>query len=236
MPDSGNPFYYLMDYIEAPSLKLLLKTRRLSVDEALQLGRFLCRGEQFLLGRELVHGDIKPDNILVFRESDDISFKLLDLGLAAPVFTEASNSGTPSYLAPERFRGAMLTEGTEIFSIGATLYESLTGRPPFGAIERFQIPTHGTPTRPEKLNPNVPSWFDCVILKSLSLKQEKRYQCYSELLYAFDHPEEAPWQMRGGPLLEYNPLRFYKVGFWLLLASTLLLIVYILFSFYVTRN
>ena len=227
-PESGNPYYYVMDYIDAPSLKFLLKTRKLSVDEALELGKFLCRAGQFLLGHELVHGDIKPDNLLVFREGDDISFKLLDLGLASPVFTEASTSGTPSYLAPERFKGAFLTERTEIFSIGATLYESLAGRPPFGAIERFQVPHHGESPRLGKLNPNVPSWLECVIFKCLSLKQERRYQCYSELLFALNHPKEAPWDVLGGPLLDRNPLRFYRTGFWLLLASTLLLIFYVL--------
>jgi len=220
-PESDNPYFYVMDYVEAPSLKFLLKTRKLSADEALELGKFLCRAGQFLLGRELVHGDIKPDNVLVFREGDDVSFKLLDLGLASPVFTEASTSGTPSYLAPERFKGALLTERTEIFSVGATLYESLTGRPPFGAIERFQVPHHADPLRPSKFNPNVPPWLECVVLKCLSLKQEKRYQCYSELLFALAHPEAAPWNVYGGPLLERNPLRFYQVGFWLLLASTL---------------
>lgn len=228
-PESGSPYYYVMDYVEAPSLGFLLKTRKLAAHEAIELGKFLCRAGQFLLRHELVHGDIKPDNLLVFREGDDISFKLLDLGLASTVFTEASTSGTPSYLAPERFKGAFLTERTEIFSIAATLYESLSGRKPFGAIERFQVPHHGIPTRVNRLNPNVPPWLECVIFKGLSLKQERRYQCYSELLFGLTHPEEAPWNVHEGPILERNPLVFYRTGFWLLLASTVLLSLYLLF-------
>jgi len=227
-PESGNPYFYIMEYVEAPSLKFLLKSRKLSADEAISLGHFLCRSGQFLLGRELVHGDIKPDNVLIFREANDIAFKLLDLGLASPVFTEASNSGTPSYLAPERFKGAFLTERTEIFSIGATLYESLTGRPPFGQIERFQTPRHHEPVRLSKYNPNVPLWLEAVTFKCLSLDSQKRYQCYSELRYALDHPAEAPRNVFSGPLLERDPLLFYQVGFWLLLASTLLLGLYVL--------
>ena len=227
-PLSGNPFYYVMDYVEAPSLSFLLKARKLSADEAIELGKFLCQSGQFLLRHELVHGDIKPDNILVFREGDHISFKLLDLGLASTVFTEASNSGTPSYLAPERFRGAFLSERTEIFSIGATLYESLTGHKPFGAIERFQKPHHGSPARMTRWNPNVPLWLECVILKSLSLNPDQRYQCYSELTFGLTHPESAPWNAQGGPLLERNPLLFYRTGFWVLLALTLLLLCLIL--------
>jgi len=222
-PETGNPYYYVMDYVEAPSLSFLLKTRKLSADETIELGKFLCRAGQYLLRHELVHGDIKPDNILVFREGNDISFKLLDLGLASTVFTDASTSGTPSYLAPERFKGAFLAERTEIFSIGATLYESLTARKPFGTIERFQTPHHGVPTRLTKLNPNVPPWLECVVLKSLSVKQGYRYQCYSELLFGLIHPEAAPWNVHGGPLLERNPLAFYRTGFWLLVALSMLL-------------
>jgi serine/threonine protein kinase len=222
-PETGNPHYYIMEYVEAPSLRFLLKTRKLSADETVELGKFLCRAGQFLLRHELVHGDIKPDNILVFRNGDDISFKILDLGLASTVFTEASVSGTPSYLAPERFKGAFLTERTEIFSIGATLYESLAGRPPFGAIERFQVPRHGSPPRLNKLNPNVPPWLEGVIFKSISVKQDQRYQCYSELLFGLMHPEQTPLFIQDGPLLERNPLLFYRTGFWLLVAFSMLL-------------
>ena len=221
--ETGNPFYYVMDYVEAPSLSFLLKTRKLSADETIELGKFLCRAGQFLLRRELVHSDIKPDNILVFREGGDISFKLLDLGLASTVFTDASTSGTPSYLAPERFTGAFLTERTEVFSMGATLYEALTARPPFGAIERFQNPRHGNPPRLTKWNVNVPPWLECVILKSISVKKENRYQCYSELLFGLTHPDDAPFHVHSGPLLERNPLLFYRTGFWFFVALSMLL-------------
>jgi serine/threonine protein kinase len=227
--ESGNPRYYVMDYVEAPSLRLLLKSRRLTADEVVELGRFLCLAGQFLLKRQLVHGDIKPDNLLVFRKDDDVSFKLLDLGLASPIFTETSGSGTPSYLAPERFKGAALTERTEIFSIGATLYHGLAARPPFGAIERFQIPHHGKPKPLAELNPNVPTWLECVITKCLSLRQEERYQSYADLLYSLNHPEDAPWQLSGARVFERNPLSLYRTGFWALLAATLALGGYILF-------
>lgn len=227
-PESGNPYYYVMDYVEAPSLRLVLKTRKLSADETVELGKFLCQAGQFLLRRELVHGDIKPDNVLVFREGGEISFKLLDLGLASTVFTDASTSGTPSYLAPERFAGAFLTERTEVFSIGATLYEALTARPPYGAIERFQTPHHGIPPRMTKWNPNVPPWLECVILKSINVKKENRYQCYSELLFGLTHPEAAPANVYSGPLLERNPLLFYRTGFWFFVALSMLLTLIIL--------
>lgn len=225
LPECGSPWYYIMDHLEAPSLRFFLKSRRLATDEAVELGKFLCRAGQFLLRNELVHADIKPENLLVFREAGEISFKLLDLGLAVPVFTDPGVSGTPSFLAPERFSGAAVTERTEIFSIGATLYEALTDCAPFGRIERFQTPHFGRVEKPSRRNPNVPPWLDGVILKCLNLKADKRYQCYSELLFGFDHPDKAPLALADeGPLLERNPLLFYRTGFWLLLILVLILL------------
>ncbi|MDD5201239.1 MAG: protein phosphatase 2C domain-containing protein [Terrimicrobiaceae bacterium] len=222
-PESGSPHYYIMDYIEAPSLRFVLRSRRFGAEEAVALGRFLCHAGQWLLRHEMVHGDIKPDNLLALRRGDDIEFKLLDLGLALPVFTEAGASGTPSYLAPERFAGAALTERTEIFSIGATLYEMLAARPPHGRIERFQKPAFKPVQRPSRANPNVPPWLDAVILKCLSTRQQARFQTYSELLFALGHPESAATDFVE-PLLTRNPLRFYQIAFWILLLTTLLLL------------
>lgn len=219
-PETGSPHYYVMDYVDAPSLRFLLKSRRLGIDEAIEFGRFLCRSAQWLLRQELIHGDLKPDNILALREQGDVAFKLLDLGLAAPVFTDSGVSGTPTYLAPERFTGAALTERTEIYSIGATLYEMLTGRPPHGHIERFQTPKFARVRPPSHWNRNVPPWLDAVILKCLAPRPQQRFQAYSEFLFALEHPESVSFSPLEQP---GNPHLFYKVGFWVLLAITLVL-------------
>lgn len=224
LPESGSPYYYVMEYVEAPSLRFVLRSRRFRADEAIALGRFLCQAGQWLLQHELVHGDIKPDNLVAMPPGGPVDFKLLDLGLASPVFTEAGISGTPSYLAPERFTGAAVTERTEVYSIGATLYEMLTGRPPHGQIERFQTPTFKPVAKPSAANPNVPPWLDFVILKCLSTRPSSRFEAYSELLYALEHPESIDTGSYSEPLLTRNPLRFYQVGFWLLLITTLFLL------------
>lgn len=224
LPESGNPYYYIMEYLEAPSLRFVLKSRRVRAEEAVALGRFLCHAAQWLLRHEVVHGDIKPDNIVALPPGGPVDFKLLDLGLASPVFTAEGASGTPSYLAPERFQGAAVTERTEIYSIGATLYEMLTGRPPHGQIERFQTPTFKPVAKPSLSNPLVPPWLDFVILKCLATRQSSRFQAYSELLYALEHPEKAEMGTPYEPLLTRNPLRFYQIGFWVLLVITLLLL------------
>ena len=104
---------------------------RLAVEDACELAQFLLRTGQFLVRHDLAHGDIKPENILVLRDAADATqFRLLDLGSAAELFSVTSRAGTASYLAPERFRGGALSERTEIFAIGVTLYEALTGTYP----------------------------------------------------------------------------------------------------------
>ncbi len=203
---------YAMEFVNAPTLRSVLLQGRLTVEDARELARFLLRVGQFLLRHDLVHGDIKPDNILVVREPAGISFRLLDLGSAAELFSVTSRAGTASYLAPERFQGGALSERTEIFALGVTLYEALTGTYPYGEIERFQTPRFTLPPRRlTKLNAVVPPWLDSVILRSLDPDPERRYQLFSEMAYEVANPERVTFLHRkDAPLLERNPLLFYK--------------------------
>ncbi len=203
---------YAMEFVNAPTLRSALLPARLAVEDACELARFLLRVGQFLLRHDLAHGDIKPDNILVVREATGVSFRLLDLGSAAELLSVTSRAGTPSYLAPERFQGGALSERTEIFAIGVTLYEALTGAYPYGEIERFQTPRFAPPPRHlTKLNAAVPPWLDSVILRALDPDPERRYQLFSEMAYDLANPERVTSHHRkDAPLLERNPLLFYK--------------------------
>jgi serine/threonine protein kinase len=182
-PEPASARYYLMEFIEAPSLKSLLRSRRLAVDEAVELGKFLAAAAQHLVRHDLIHGDLKPENILADSNYDRLRFKLVDLGSTVPVFSSASRAGTPSYLAPERFSGAPVSERTEIFAMGVTLYEAVTGRLPYGEIERFQTPHFTKAPPPSTCNPNLPAWLDSVILRACAIEPSRRYQHYSEIAY-----------------------------------------------------
>lgn len=224
-PERATARYYVQEFVEAPSLKVLLTSRRLAVDEAVRLAAFLCDACSVLLGLDLVHGDLKPENILAVADYDRVKFKLVDFGSSAEVFSVTSRAGTASYLAPERFHGAPISERTEIFAIGVTLYEALTRKFPFGEIERFQTPVFHPPKRPSALNANIPAWLDHVILRALSIDPERRYQHYSALAFDLANPDRVePFYQAGAPLLERDPLAFYRTGFWLLLAATLALL------------
>ncbi len=228
-PPEGPLRYYAMDYIEAPTLREVLATGPLRVEEAVSLATFLLRACQFLLTRDFVHGDIKPENILVQRTPQQIEFKLLDLGSVAEVFSVTSRAGTPSYLAPERFAGSPLSERTEIFAIGVTLFESLTRSFPYGEIERFQTPRFDPSLRRViRLNPAVPPWLETVLQRALIPEPALRYQTYSEMAFDVEHPAAVePFHRKDAPLLERNPLLFYKVLCGILVISNLALLAYL---------
>lgn len=224
-PERATARYYVQEFLDAPSLKRMLQSRALSVEEAVALGAMLCTGGSRLLGLNLVHGDVKPDNILVESQYDHLQFKLIDLGSAAGVFSVTTRAGTASYLAPERFHGAPISERTEVFAIGVTLFEALTRKFPYGEIERFQTPTFHEARRPSALNPNVPPWLDHVILRALSVDPDRRYQHYTELAFDLSNPDRVePFFRKDAPLLERDPLTFYRTGFWILLLITLALL------------
>src|SRR5215210_3268970 len=214
-----------MEFIEAPGLGVLLRSRRLAGDGAIAPGKFLPMASQFMLRFDLVHGDIKPENILVLSGYDSIHFKLVDFGSATELFSITSRAGTASYLAPERFHEAPISERTEVYSIGVTLFEVLTQALPYGEIERFQTPHFHTPKRPGALNPNLPPWLESVLLRAVAVEPERSYQNFSEMLFDLEHPEKVePFHRKDAPLLERDPLRFYKTSFFALLALTLYLL------------
>ena len=170
----------------------------------------------------MAHGDIKPENLLCVGDYAKLSFKLLDLGTAAPPFSVSSRAGTASYLAPERFHSAPVSECTELFAIGVTLYQALTRQLPYGHIERFQTPHFSPAKRVSALNPNVPPWLDAIVAKAIALDAKRRYQSFSELAFDLKHPQQVqPFFAERAPLLERNPLGFYKTGFFILLLLLL---------------
>ncbi len=218
-PEDATARYYVLEYFHAPTLKQWLADNGpLPTADAVALGKFVLAAGQFLLRHDFVHGDLKPENILVLGEPGALTFKLIDLGNVAEVFSVNSRAGTPSYLAPERFGGAAVSEPTEIFALGATLYETLTGKLPHGEIEPFQTPQLRAAKPPSAHNPHVPSWLDAIVLRALALDPDDRFAAYSEMRYQLEHPEQVkPFRSAGAPLLERDPVLLLK----LLLAASL---------------
>ena len=229
VPEDRTARYYIMDVIEGVNLADYVKNRPITIDSALALAKFLHKAEAHLLHLGLVHGDINPENIIVYNKEGEVGvdFKMVDFGSVVEVFSVNSRAGTPSFLAPERFAESSINESTEIFSIGVTLYWALTGKYPYGEIEPFQTPSFKQAKSTITFNKNVPQWLDSIIMRAISPDQKDRYSHYSEFFYELKSPEKVkPYYAKDLTFIEREPLLFYKLGFFVLLVTNVVTFVY----------
>ena len=225
IPKNRTVRYYVQEEIKGIDLKTYLKKRKLHIDDSINLAKTLLHMSQYLIKYDLVHGDIKPENIMVIERNGKLIFKIIDFGSMTEVYSINSTAGTPSYLAPERFKEASISETTEIFSIGVTIYESLTGQYPYGEVEPFQNPSFKIAKEPKKYNNNIPLWLEAVLLRSLSVDINLRYKNYSEMIYELENSDKVkPFFRKDIPILERNPLRTYQVAFYLMLFLNIYLL------------
>lgn len=214
IPKNRTARYYVMQLIHGENLDTLLTQKSISTDDAVNLALSLLNMSQYLLKYDLVHGDIKPHNIMIEKDADKINFKIIDFGSVTEIFSTDTKAGTPSYLSPERFKNEAISESSEIFAIGVTLYLALTSKYPYGEIEPFQTPSFKEPKKPSTYNKNIPDWLDSVILRAIAIDKEHRYAHYSEMSYELKSPQNVkPFFPKDASLIERSPLAFYKSGF-----------------------
>ena len=227
IPKTRTQRYYVMQLFKGEDLNHYLKTHEhVTIDDAVELAATLLKMSQYLLKFDLVHGDIKPNNIMIAKiDEDTTEYKIIDFGSITEIFSTDTQAGTPSFLAPERFVGNAISENTEIFAIGVTLYLSLTGKYPYGEIEPFQNPTFKEAKKPSTYNKNIPEWLDSVIMRSIAIDKNQRYEHYSEMAYELSHPEKVkPYFIKNAPLIEKSPLVFYKRAFTIMTLINFVLI------------
>jgi len=142
IPKNRTVRYYVMRFFDGESLDDYLQKRQLSVDDSVELAKTLLTMGEYLVKQDLVHGDIKPHNIMVLKDLEgNLKFKIIDFGNITEIFSTNSKAGTPSFLSPQRFQGEAISETSEIFSIGVTLYLALSKKYPYGEIEPFSNPS-----------------------------------------------------------------------------------------------
>ncbi|MBL0709083.1 MAG: protein phosphatase 2C domain-containing protein [Sulfurimonas sp.] len=228
IPKNRTYRYYVMQLFSGEDLDNYLDIRKITIDDGIALADTLLKMSQFLLKFDLVHGDIKPPNIMISKdENESLEFKIIDYGSITEIFSDSSKAGTPSFLSPERFKNAAINESSEIFSIGVSIYLSLTGKYPYGEIEPFQTPTFKEAKKPSFYNNNIPNWLDSVILRSIALDKELRYAHYSEMSFELNNPKKVKsFFSKNTTIMERSPLAFYKTSFIIMTLINITLLIW----------
>src|SRR5438477_4710572 len=200
--------YFSMGLVEGGQLDTVAKREPIPIRHAAELIAKLARTVHYAHERGILHRDIKPGNILLDTKGEP---HLTDFGLARLVETESTATrtlevlGTPSYMAPEQAVGnkARVTSATDIYGLGAVLYQLITGRPPFAGgttFETVRLVLDTEPQQPRLLNPKVDRDLATICLKCLKKDPQRRYS--SALALAEDLER---W-------LKHEPVRARRTG------------------------
>ena len=180
----GEPMYIAMEYVDGGNLREKLNKKAMPVQEFLGIAIEICDALDAAHSKGIIHRDIKPENIMLTKDG---KIKITDFGLAcinnASRMTIAGQIlGTPLYMSPEQIKGRPVDNRSDIYSLGITFYESLTGRVPFSQGDIGYCHIHETPPLPSLLNPDIPDTLEKIIIKSIEKKPEDRYQSVREIL------------------------------------------------------
>lgn len=199
--------YYVMTFHEGATLQQHLDHgRHFSVAEAVQVGIRLGKAVGVMHRMEIIHRDIKPDNVHL---DLDGKLRLLDLGVAVNPATMQlqGNPGTPSFIAPELFAGEQPSCRSDLYALGVTVYYLLTRKYPYGEIEPFQRPRFTEPLPPTRYRPDIPQWLESMLLKAVSKDPAKRFETAEEWEINLQQGEHASLlSPRPTPLIERDPL------------------------------
>lgn len=232
-PERRSYLYFLMTWHDGATLQQKLDADiHFTIPEVLRHAAKLTRGIGALHRRSILHRDIKPANIHL---GNDDELRVLDLGIALsglePQDRTRDQAGTPSFIAPEQYGGAKPAAPMDLYAIGVTLYHMLTRKYPYGEIEPFQRPKFGEPVPPTRYRPDIPQWFENLILKAVARDPERRFETTDELLIAIERgaarPLAAPAPM---PLVERDP-----VTLWRAIAAVSVLINIVLLYLYIAH-
>jgi HAMP domain-containing protein len=168
--------FFTMEYVAGATLRELLDEEgRLALTPALQIAKQVCRGLGAVHRAGIVHGDLKPANVVVMTGG---VAKLTDFGVAR-VRRQAATpfAGTPPYMSPEQVRGAEVDERSDLYSAGIVMYEMFTGRRPFDASDPFEVMRlhlEEVPPNPRTLQPTLPELLADTIVACLSKAKADR--------------------------------------------------------------
>ena len=242
----ASAFYLLYDWHSGESLQHMLDRQyRPGVAQTIAMATQAARALGHLHRQGVIHRDVKPANL---HQGEDGVLRLLDLGVALsgrePASARALHAGTPSFINPEqwgfRLRGGGVDTDAEpqaadarsdLFALGVTLYQLLTGKLPYGEVLPYQAGRYyRDPVAPSRHHPEVPIWLDHIVLKAVSRDQKQRFETAEELLLALERGASRPLTAPPAtPLIQRDPTMLWKLllGFSVLL--NLLLVYWLVF-------
>ncbi|MGB7293985.1 MAG: serine/threonine-protein kinase, partial [Candidatus Aminicenantales bacterium] len=189
-------YFITMEYVSGEDMKSFLRRAApLSPGRAVSIGKQICEGlaEAHRLG--VVHRDLKPGNIMIDKEG---SARIMDFGIArslaqAGTTAEGVIIGTPEYMSPEQVEGKPADQRADIYSLGAILFEMVTGRPPFEGETTLAVAhkhRYEPAPDPRALNPQLPVDLSRLILRCLEKDREKRYQTSADVMTELNKIEQ----------------------------------------------
>ena len=196
--------FMIMEYVTGKTLEATRqKYGIIPIDESLRLCAQVCEGLEVAHQRNIIHRDIKPDNIMVLPGGD---IKIMDFGIArlsrgdGLVKTQTGHSmGTPRYMAPEQIMARAVDHRTDLYALGVVLYHLCCGRPPFenkNAIQVARMHLTDAPPPPEQHNPRIGPELSAVLLKALSKEPEDRFQSAADFRSVVQRMHQEYVQMR----------------------------------------
>ena len=208
--------YYVTEFLEGNSLaQWILDNPQPDLEKVRDIVSQIIKGLRAFHRKEMVHQDIKPENIMVDQHG---MIKIIDFGSTRVSGLEEIHTpikqmhieGTANYIAPELFDGYEATPKSDMYSLAITIYEMLSnGHFPYGKLEEAKPHKHYDYVSVRIYNQGVPIWMDRTIQKAVSKNPERRYDSFSEFQHDLSNPN--PEFMKAGvPLLERNPIGFWK--------------------------
>jgi len=184
--------YFAMQFVDGMDLSRYIAERKeMPVAEIIDFAKQICRGLRYAHNNNVVHRDIKPQNILIDKSN---VVKLSDFGIAkifsgTDITMTGFTLGTPEYMSPEQALGKKIDHQTDIYSLGIVMYEMLTRRPPFTAGDPMAVAykqVHEQAPPPSSKRRDTPKRLELIILKALKKDKEDRYLSVEEMLEHLD--------------------------------------------------
>lgn len=188
--DEGT-YYIVMEFVRGSDLKTaILERGAINQRKVAEIGSQVCQALSVAHGLDIIHRDIKPQNIMV---QPDGNVKVMDFGIARAknsVMTQTSSVlGTAHYISPEQAQGKDLTATSDIYSLGIVLYESATGRLPFDGPDAVSVAmkqVNDLPVPPREINPDIDPALEAIIMKAIAKNPEERFATAKDMRLALN--------------------------------------------------